>query len=149
MKFVTSSMIQVLLFGALDALFITQGPDQAWPVMSLFVVGELGATAVVCSLIVRQFGKAQVSNVLMTAVVGFIVSHLGILTVLHQGLLSSHAPRGPGQSTLAWMELTLRVGLIVVIASTAGVLLSRRPRASAPTPSVNTSKIRRWPDRLA
>src|ERR1700731_4261568 len=102
MRFVTSSMIQVLLFGALDALFITQGPDQAWPVMGLFVVGELGATAVVCSLIVRQFGKAQLSNVLMTAVVGFIVSHLGILTVLHRGLLlSSHPPRGPGQSTLA------------------------------------------------
>jgi hypothetical protein len=149
MKFVTSSMIQVLLFGALDALFITQGPDRAWPVMGLFVVGELGATALVCSLIVRQFGKAQVSDVLMTAVVGFIVSHLGILTVLHQGLLSSHAPHRPGQSTLAWMELTLRVGLIVVMASTAGVLLSRRLRASAPTRNVNTSKMHRWPDRLA
>jgi hypothetical protein len=149
MRFLLSSMIQFLLFGALNALFITQGPDQAWPVMGLFVVGELGATAVVCSLIVRQFDKAQVPDVLMTGVVGFIVSHLGILTVLHLGLFSSHAPRVPGQSTLAWMELTLRVGLIVVMASAAGVLFSHRVRASAPTPNMNTSKMHRWPDRLA
>jgi hypothetical protein len=149
MRFLLSSTIQFLLFGALNALFITQGPDQAWPVMGLFVVGELGVTAVVCSLIVRQFGKAQVSDVLMTAVVGFIVSHLGILTVLHRGLFSSHAPHVPGQSTLAWMELTLRVGLVVVMASTAGVLFSHRMRVPAPTPNANTSKMRRWPDRLA
>jgi hypothetical protein len=131
MRFLTSSLIQFLLFGALNALFITQGPDQAWPVMGLFVVGELGGMAVVCSLIVRQFDKAHVPDVLMTAVVGFIVSHLGILTVLHLGLFSSQAPRVPGQSTLAWMELTLRVGLIVVMTSTAGVLFRPRIRKFA------------------
>jgi hypothetical protein len=133
MKFLLSSAIQFLLFGALNALFITQGPDQAWPVMGLFVIGELGVTAVVCSLIVRQFDKAQMPDVLMTAVVGFILSHLGILTVLHRGLFSSHAPPVPAQSTLAWMELTLRVGLIVVTASTVAVLFSHRVRAALPT----------------
>jgi hypothetical protein len=128
MKFVMSSIIQFLLFGALNTIFLTQGPDQAWPVMTLFVIGELGVTAVVCSLIVRQFDKAQVPDVLMTAVVGFIVSHLGILTVLHWGHFNSRAPQVPGQSTFAWMELTLRVGLIVVMTSAAGVLFKPRIR---------------------
>jgi hypothetical protein len=131
MKFVMSSIIQFLLFGALNAIFLTQGPDQAWPVMTLFVVGELGVTAVVCSLIVRQFDKAQVPDVLMTAVVGFIMSHLGILTVLHLGHFNSRAPQVPGQSTFAWMELTLRVGLIVVMTSAAGVLFKPRIRKFA------------------
>ncbi|MDP9012220.1 MAG: hypothetical protein M3O41_06120 [Pseudomonadota bacterium] len=123
-----SSMIQFLLFGALNAIFLTQGLDPAWPAMTLFLVGELGVTAVVCSLIVRQFDKAQMSDVLMTAVVGFIVSHLGILIVLHLGSLGGHSSRGSEQSTFAWMELTLRVGLIVVMASTAGVLFKPRLR---------------------
>lgn len=121
-KFLTSSVIQLLLFGALDALVLAQGPAPQWPAMTLFFVGELGVTAVICSLIVRQFGKAHMSEVLVTGVVGFIVSHCGVLAVLHLGPFSGNPSSAPGQSTFAWMELTLRVGLIVVMASTAGVL---------------------------
>jgi len=120
-RFLISSMIQLLMFGALDAIILTQGPEQSWPVIALFVVGELGVTASICSLIVSQFGKARVPDVLTTAVVGFVVSHLVILTALHLGAFSSYAPPVPGQSTLAWMELTLRVGLIVVVISAAFV----------------------------
>ncbi|MDB6083457.1 MAG: hypothetical protein JWN43_1338 [Gammaproteobacteria bacterium] len=131
-------MIQLLLFGALDALILTQGPDQSWPVMALFVVGELGVMAAVCSLIVRQFGNAHVPDVLTTAVTGFIVSHLGILAVLHLGHIGSLAPRMPGQSPLAWMELTLHVGLAVVLISAIGVLL--KPRVRKHTASAATAR---------
>jgi hypothetical protein len=59
----------------------------------------------------------------MAAVVGYTVSHLGILTVMYLGLVGSPASNAPGQSTLLWMELTLRVGLVVVLASAGFVLL--------------------------
>lgn len=128
MKFLTSSVIQLLLFGALDALVLAQGPAPEWPATTLFFVGELSVTAVVCSLIVRQFGKAHMSEVLITGVVGFIVSHCGVLAVLHLGPFGGNPSSAQGQSTFAWMELTLRVGLIVVMASTAGVLFGSRLR---------------------
>ena len=64
------------------------------------------------------------ANSVMAAVAGYTISHLGILTVMYLGLVGSPAPNAPaGQSTLLWMELTLRVGLVVVLTSSAFVLL--------------------------
>jgi hypothetical protein len=131
MRFLISSTIQFLMFGALDAIFITQGPEPSWPVIALFVIGELGVTASICSLIVKQFDRERVPDVLTTAVAGFVVSHFGLLTIWHFGPFISHAQRVAEQSTLAWMEMTLRVGLIVVVVSIAAVLAKPRVRRQA------------------
>jgi hypothetical protein len=131
MRFLISSAIQFLMFGALDAIFITQGPEPSWPVIALFVVGEIGVTASVCSLIVKHFDRERVPEVLTTAVAGFVVSHFAILNILHFGPFISHAQRVAEHSTLAWMELTLRVGLIVVVVSIATVLAKPRVRSNA------------------
>ena len=126
--FLVSSILQFLIIGCLTALFVSQEPAQTWPVIALVVVGELGVTACFCSCIVRQFHKAHVPDWLTTVVVGYIVSHLGILDVLYRSPFSSHYPPVPGQSTLAWMELTLRVDLIAIIALSTAMLLERRIR---------------------
>jgi hypothetical protein len=59
----------------------------------------------------------------LAAVVGYTISHLGILTVMYLGLVGSPSSDAPGQSTLLWMELTMRVGLVVVLTSSGFVLL--------------------------
>jgi len=59
----------------------------------------------------------------MAAVAGYAVSHLGILTVMYFGLVGSPSANARAQGTLLWMELTLRVGLVVVLTSAAFVLM--------------------------
>ncbi|HWS67286.1 MAG TPA: hypothetical protein VN325_31345 [Steroidobacteraceae bacterium] len=124
MKIAICSIRHTLLFGVLSALMLANGPAQSTAVITLFAIGELGATGFLCSLIVRQFRRKSMADSVMAAVAGYTISHLGILTVMYLGLVGSPAPNAPaGQSTLLWMELTLRVGLVVVLTSSAFVWL--------------------------
>jgi hypothetical protein len=123
MKIAICSIRHTLLFGVLSALMLANGPVQSTSVITLFAIGELGATGFLCSLIVRQYRRRSMADSVMAAVVGYTISHLGILTVMYLGLVGSPASNAPGQSTLLWMELTLRVGLVVVLTSAGFVLL--------------------------
>jgi hypothetical protein len=123
MKIAICSIRYALLFGVLSALMLANGPAQSTSVITLFAIGELGATGFLCSLIVRQYRRRAMADSVMAAVVGYTISHLGILTVMYLGLVGSPASDAPGQSTLLWMELTLRVGLVVVLTSAGFVLL--------------------------
>jgi hypothetical protein len=122
-KIAMSSIRHALLFGALSALMLANGPGQSTPVITLFAVGELGATGFLCSLIVRQYRRRSMADSALAAVAGYTISHLGILTVMFLGLVGRPAAYAADQSTLLWMELTLRVGLVVVLGSAAFVLL--------------------------
>jgi hypothetical protein len=123
MKIAICSIRHTLLFGVLSALMLANGPAQSTAVITLFAIGELGATGFLCSLIVRQYRRRSMTDSGLAAVVGYTISHLGILTVMYLGLIGSPASNAPGQSTLLWMELTLRVGLVVVLTSAGFVLL--------------------------
>ena len=123
MKIAMNSIRHTLLFGVFSALMLANGPAQSTCVITLFAVGELGATGFLCSLIVRQYRQRSMADSSLAAVVGYTISHLGILTVMYFGLAGSPSPNAPGQSTLLWMELTLRVGLVVVLTSSAFVLM--------------------------
>ena len=125
MKFMMSSILQLLLFGCLDGFLFAKGASQPLPVILLFVVLELGVMASLCSLIFDQMQRTRPSETLMTVVVGFIASHIAILMVLEAvapyGLDAVSAPRNV---TLAWMELTMQVGLVAILAVTAVVALN-------------------------
>jgi hypothetical protein len=123
MKIAICSIRHALLFGVLSALMLADGPAQSTGVVTLFAIGELGATGFLCSLIVRQYRRRSMADSVMAAVAGYTVSHLGILTVMYFGLVGSPSSNAPAQGTLLWMELTLRVGLVVVLTSSAFVLL--------------------------
>src|SRR5882757_8724468 len=112
MKIAICSIRHTLLFGVLSALMLANGPAQSTAVITLFAIGELGATGFLCSLIVRQYRRKSMADAVMALVVGYTASHLGILTAMYFGLAGSPAPDVQGQSTLLWMELTLRVGLV-------------------------------------
>jgi hypothetical protein len=116
-------MRNTLLFGALSALMLADGPVPAAGMITFFAVGELGATGFLCSFIVRQYRRSSMTDSGLAAVAGYTVSHLGILAAMHFGLAGGPPAETHGQSTLLWMELTLRVGLVVVLASTAFVLM--------------------------
>jgi hypothetical protein len=123
MKIVICSIRHTLLFGALSVLMLADGPAQSTFVVTLFAIGELGATGFLCSRIVRQFRRRSMADSVMAAVAGYAISHIGILAVIYLGVVGSSASRASAQSTLLWMELTLRVGLVVVLTSAAFVLL--------------------------
>ena len=123
MKFAICSIRNTLLFGVFSVLMLANGPAQSTSVITLFAMGELGATGFLCSLIVRQYRRRSMADSVMAAAVGYAASHLGILAVMYFGLVGSPAPNAPDQSTLLWLELTLRVGLVVVLTSSAFVLL--------------------------
>jgi hypothetical protein len=123
MKIAICSIRHTLLFGVLSALMLANGPAQSTAVITLFAIGELGATGFLCSLIVRQFRRRSMADSVMAAIAGYTASHLGILTVMYLGLVGSPAPNAPAQGTLLWMELTLRVGLVVVLTSAAFTLM--------------------------
>lgn len=123
MKFAICSIGNTLLFGVFSVLMLANGPAQSTSVITLFAMGELGATGFLCSLIVRQYRRRSMADSVMAAAVGYAISHLGILAVMYFGLVGSPSPNAPDQSTLLWLELTLRVGLVVVLTSSAFVLL--------------------------
>ena len=123
MKIVICSIRHGLLFGALSVLMLADGPAQSASVTTLFAMGELGATGFLCSLIARQYRRRSMADSAMAAVAGYAVSHLGILTVMYFGLVGSPSANARAQGTLLWMELTLRVGLVVVLTSAAFVLM--------------------------
>ena len=123
MKIVICSIRDTLLFGVLSALMLANGPEQPTTVITLFAIGELGATGFLCSLIVRQYRRRSMTDSGLAAVAGYTVSHIGILTAMYLGLVGSQGANSPAQGTLLWMELTLRVGLIVVLTSAAFVLM--------------------------
>jgi hypothetical protein len=122
MKIALCSIRHALLFGTLSVLMLADGPAQSASVITLFAMGELGATGFLCSLIARQYRRRSMADSAMAAVAGYTVSHLGILTAMYFGLFGSPGADSPAQGTLVWMELTLRVGLVVVLASAACVL---------------------------
>ena len=123
MKIVICSIRDTLLFGVLSVLMLADGPVQSTFVVTLFAIGELGATGFLCSIIVRQFRRRAMADSTMAAVAGYAISHIGILTVMYFGLVGSPGASTSAQGTLLWMELTLRVGLVVVLTSAAFVLM--------------------------
>jgi hypothetical protein len=122
MKIALCSIRNALLFGASSVLMLAE-PAQSTIVTTLFAMGELGATGFLCSLIMRQYRRRSMADTAMAAVAGYTVSHLGILTVMYFGLVGSPGANSSAQGTLLWMELTLRVGLVVVLTSAAFVLM--------------------------
>ena len=122
MKIALCSIRYTLLFGAFSVLMLANGPAQSTGVTTLFAMGELGTTGFLCSLIMRQYRRRAMADSAMAAVAGYTVSHIGILAVMYFGLVESPGASSPAQGTLLWMELTLRVGLVVVLASAAFVL---------------------------
>ena len=123
MKIAICSIRHTLLFGLLSVLMLADGPAQSASVITLFAMGELGATGFLCSFIMRQYRRRAMADSAMAAVAGYTVSHVGVLTAMYFGLVGSPAANSPVQGTLLWMELTLRVGLIVVLTSAAFVLM--------------------------
>ena len=105
--------------------------------LTLFAVGELGTTGILCSLIVRQYRRRSMADSVMAAVAGYTISHIGILAGLSFGLFGSHAQSASG--TFVWMELTLRVGLVVVLTSAAFVLMQPFVR------KVSLPRLRKFP----
>ena len=55
MRVLTSFVLQILMLGALSALMVAEDPAQSSLVITLFVLGELGGTGMLCSIIVRRF----------------------------------------------------------------------------------------------
>ena len=124
MKIALCSIRHTLLFGASSVLMLADGPAQSAGVITLFAMGELGATGFLCSLIMRQYRRRSMADSAMAAVAGYTVSHLGILTAMYFGVVGSPGANAHAQGTLLWMELTLRVGLVVVLTSSAFVLMT-------------------------
>jgi hypothetical protein len=122
MKIAICSIRNTLLFGLSSVLMLADGPAQSTTVITLFAIGELGTTGFLCSLILRQCRRESMADWIMAAVAGYTLSHLGILTAMYFGAVGSPAANAPAQGTLLWMELTLRVGLVVVLTSAAFVL---------------------------
>jgi hypothetical protein len=107
----------------LSTLMLAIGPVRSPSVITLFAVGELGATGFLCSLIVHQYRRRVMRASAMSAVVGYAISHIGVLAVMYLGFDGGAAAAGSAaEGTLVWMELTLRVGLFVVLTSAAFVL---------------------------
>ena len=123
MKIALCSIRYTLLFGASSVLMLADGPAKSASVITLFAMGELGATGFLCSFIMRQYRRRAMADSAMAAVAGYTVSHLGILTAMYFGLVGSPGANARAQGTLLWMELTLRVGLVVVLTSAAFVLM--------------------------
>jgi hypothetical protein len=123
MKIAICSIWNTLLFGLSSALMLADGPVQSTAVIMLFAIGELGATGLLCSLIVRQYQRTSMADWAMAAVAGYTLSHLGILTAMYFGIAGGPAANAHAQDARLWMELTLRVGLVVVLTTTAFVLM--------------------------
>ena len=123
MKIALCSIRYTLLFGASSVLMLADGPAKSASVITLFAMGELGATGFLCSFIMRQYRRRAIADSAMAAVAGYTVSHIGILTAMYLGLVGSPGANSSAQGTLLWMELTLRVGLVVVLTSSACVLM--------------------------
>ncbi len=118
MNILLSSIAQLLFFGALSALMIAHGPSPSAGVIALFGVGEMGGASMLCSLIVKC-RRQPLPGWVVDNIVGFSVAHLCIFMFV---------PPACPQSTLAWMELTLRVSLLVVLTTAAAVLYRTRNR---------------------
>jgi len=128
MRFVLSSALQFLWFGAVSWLMLGSSPDQPPAVVTLFVMGELGLSALLCSVIVRRYRQSTLHEWQSAAVVGYSVSHVAILSLLYFGPHAAALEPVHGLSTQVWMELNLQVSLLVVLGSTAAVLWKPRIR---------------------
>jgi hypothetical protein len=107
----------------LSTLTLAVGPGRSTFVITLFAVGELGATGFLCSLIVHQYRRRVMRDSALAAMAGYTLSHVGVLAVMYLGFDGGAAAAGSAAAaTLVWMELTLRVGLFVVLTSAAFVL---------------------------
>ena len=127
MRLLRSALLQFLFFGAFTELMVAAGGHSAAAAL-LFVIGELGGTSALCTFIVRQYRKSVLPGWLMEALVGYIASHLCILTLLHESSWASIASHARGPSDFAWVVLNLQIGLLVVLSSTTVVLCKPRIR---------------------
>jgi hypothetical protein len=128
-RFLFSFVLQTLLFGSLDALLFANGSSQPATVITVFVLLELGVMASLCSLIIDQFQESRLSGALKAVVVGFVASHAAILAALRIMLpFSLDEADISAHGTLAWMKLTMEVGLVVILLATSVAMLN--PRAS-------------------
>jgi hypothetical protein len=134
----TSAVVQIAFFGAFSLTMVRNDPAQSALVVALFAAGEVGGTSVLCTVIVKRLRQGSLPDWLKQLIVGYVASHICILSALHTGRFSGHAARLPAHSTLDWMELTLRVSLGLVLILTAGVLFKARVRRFA------VSHIRRF-----
>ena len=127
MRFLLSSLLQIVWFGTVVWLNVEYGTASP-AVTALFVAGEAGVSACLCSVIVRRYRQSTLTPWLTTVVAGYAVSHIVILTLLHlrHFPVAANAPHGP--SMQIWMQLNLQVSLLVVLATTAGVLGKPRIR---------------------
>jgi hypothetical protein len=124
-------LLQLLFFGAFCAfLYLNQAAHPAFAV-ALFVAGELGGTSLLCSVIVKRLRQGTLPAWQMEVVVGYVLSHLCLLNVIHLERFGWHAVRVPAHNTLDWMELMLRVSLVAVLLLTGAVLSKSRVRRFA------------------
>jgi hypothetical protein len=133
MNLLVSALLQLLFFGTFSIFMVLNEPAQSAVVIALFVAGELGATSVLCSVIVKRLRQGSFPDWVKEVIVGYVLSHICILNALHLGPFGGHGPRMPAQNTLDWMELMLRVGLGTVLILTAGVLSKTAVRRYAET----------------
>src|ERR1700692_3149636 len=105
MKIAICMIRYTLLFGLSSVFMLADGPAQSTAVVTLFAIGELGATGFLCSLIVRQYRRRSMADWVMAAVAGYSLSHLGILTAMYFGAAGGPAANASAQGTLLWMEL--------------------------------------------
>jgi len=131
LNLVLSTSLQLLFFGAFSALMVENEPGQSAAIVALFVAGELGGTSVLCSVIVKRLRQGAFPEWLSEVAMGFVLSHICILNVLHLAPFSGHVPRAPAQNPLDWMELMLRVCLGMVLILTVAVLSKARVRKFA------------------
>ncbi len=126
-----STLLQLLFFGAFSALMYLTEPAHSAFAVALFVAGELGGTSLLCSVIVKRLRQGWLPAWQMEVVVGYVLSHLCLLNIIHLELFGWHARRMPAHNTLDWMELMLRVSLVAVLLLTGAVLSKTRVRRFA------------------
>src|ERR1700722_6844748 len=97
-----SAVLQLAFFGAFSLLMVLNEPAQSALVVALFVVGEVGGTSVLCSVIVKRLRRGSFQDWLKQVIVGYVVSHICILNALHQGPFGGDAARVALPTTLDW-----------------------------------------------
>src|SRR5947209_8296945 len=100
MKIALCSLRYTMLFAVLSGLMLVNELAQSTLMTTLFAVGELGATGILCSLIMRQYRRKSMSEAIMAAVAGYAISHVGILTLMYFGLVSTPGVNSNAQGTL-------------------------------------------------
>ena len=131
MKSAKIVMLVILLFASASVLMFVGDSSSSNALIALFAIMELGGTGILCSRVIRQLRRKSMPESIRSAVAGYAISHLGSLAALRFIPIDSRLSLDSAQGTFLWMELTLRVGLFVVLTSTAAVVLRGRARRSS------------------